>query len=113
MRLRCHLGVDVPERCGLRVGGELLAWREGKCLVFDDSLTHEVWNEGDRPRVALVVDTWHPGLLPAEVALLDELQRYAFVHAMDMSGHWERSDGARAAFRALHGEATHGSGRSG
>ena len=99
MRLRCHLGIDVPERCGMRVDGKLLAWREGKCLVFDDSFTHEVWNEGDRPRVALVVDMWHPDLSQAEVALLNELQRYAFAHAKDMSGYWARGERARTAFR--------------
>ena len=28
------------------------AWAEGECLVFDDSIEHEVWHDGARPRGA-------------------------------------------------------------
>lgn len=28
--------------CGMRVGEEIVAWREGEAIVFDDSYTHEV-----------------------------------------------------------------------
>jgi aspartate beta-hydroxylase len=73
MRLRCHLGIDVPEDCGLRVGGISRTWEEGRCLVFDDRFTHEVWNESARARVVLVVDFWHPDLTDDEVALLNGL----------------------------------------
>ena len=41
LRLRCHLGLRVPEGCCIRVGDEVRAWEEGKCLVFDDSFDHE------------------------------------------------------------------------
>lgn len=69
-RLRLHLGLEVPEKCGLRVGGVKKKWTPGRCLVFDDSFIHDVWNESDRRRIVLIVDIWHPDLTPEEVALL-------------------------------------------
>ena len=58
MVLRCHLGVSVPEpeTCVLKVDGVEGHWREGKCLIFDDTLTHEAWNRGTKPRVVLLLD---------------------------------------------------------
>lgn len=61
-RLTCHLGVEVPAGCEIRVGRETRRWRQGECLVFDDSWEHEVRNLGDRPRVVLLVNFWHPDL---------------------------------------------------
>ncbi|NEQ34300.1 MAG: aspartyl/asparaginyl beta-hydroxylase domain-containing protein [Leptolyngbya sp. SIO4C5] len=54
--LRCHLGLDVPEKCGLRVGSEIKPWQEGKCLVFDDTSEHEAWNLSDRHRDVMLLD---------------------------------------------------------
>lgn len=88
MRVRCHLGIDIPDGCGIRVDGVETTWRTGKCLVFDDSFTHEVWNTGDRDRIVLVVDLWHPDLSDREVALLEGLHRYAFFHASGLMQYW-------------------------
>jgi len=68
--LTCHLGLRVPEGCRIRVGGETREWREGRCLVFDDSFEHEVWHDGDAARVVLLVRFWHPDVLPAQRAAL-------------------------------------------
>jgi beta-hydroxylase len=54
--LRCHLGLVVPPGCEMRVGAETRGWAEGRCLVFDDTVEHEVWHRGDRERVVLLVD---------------------------------------------------------
>ena len=54
--LRCHLGLIVPPACRLRVGGETRAWKEDRCLVFDDTLEHEAWNESAEDRVVLLLD---------------------------------------------------------
>lgn len=97
MRVRCHFGIEIPEGCRLRVAHQILHWRQGECLVFDDSFTHEVWNDSDKPRAVLVADLWHPDLSSEEVLLLNELQRYAYAHAQDMSGYWRRNERARAA----------------
>ncbi|MGI5152091.1 aspartyl/asparaginyl beta-hydroxylase domain-containing protein [Plantactinospora sp. CA-294935] len=65
-RLRVHLGLQVPDGARLRVGDQVLGWQEGRCLVFDDSFEHEVWHDGDRPRVVLLMDVCHPELDPAD-----------------------------------------------
>ncbi|MFD5823967.1 aspartyl/asparaginyl beta-hydroxylase domain-containing protein [Lentzea sp. NPDC060358] len=61
-RQRVHLGLVVPEGPRMRVGDQILRWREGDCLVFDDSFEHEVWHEGTEPRVVLLMDVSHAGL---------------------------------------------------
>lgn len=55
-RLRCHLGLSVPDGCRIRIGTEIARWREGECLVFDDSFEHEVWHDGDDERIVLILD---------------------------------------------------------
>lgn len=63
--LRCHLGLLIPDNCGIRVGNETKTWAEGKCLVFDDTAEHEAWNRSDQTRVVLLLDfKAPPGLLP-------------------------------------------------
>ena len=37
-------------------------WKQGECLIFDDSFEHEVWHDGDSDRVVLICDLWHPEL---------------------------------------------------
>lgn len=54
--LRCHLGLVVPPGCAMRVGTETREWQEGRCLVFDDTVEHEVWHRGGAERVILLVD---------------------------------------------------------
>lgn len=62
--LRCHLGLRVsePDLCGLRVGSDVLRWREGEVLIFDDRHEHEVWNDGSEQRVVLLLDFVRPEL---------------------------------------------------
>jgi aspartyl/asparaginyl beta-hydroxylase (cupin superfamily) len=66
IRLVCHLGLIIPPGCWFRVGDERREWREGQAWVFDDTIEHEAANPSDSLRVVLIVDTWHPGLSPAE-----------------------------------------------
>ncbi len=54
--LRCHLGLVIPADCAIRVSDTTRSWQEGKCLVFDDTLEHEAWNNSDRTRVILLLD---------------------------------------------------------
>jgi aspartyl/asparaginyl beta-hydroxylase (cupin superfamily) len=69
-RLNVHLGLVVPDGCGLRVGAETRTWSEGECLVFDDSFEHEAWNRGDRTRFVLLLSVWHPELTDVEIEFL-------------------------------------------
>ena len=74
-RLRCHLGLVVPDGCRIRVGSTERSWEAGRCIVFDDSFQHEVWNDGDRHRYVLILDLWHPDLTRDEVWALTQVER--------------------------------------
>lgn len=65
-RLRCHLGIEVPQGARIRVSNETREWVEGGWIAFDDSFDHEVWIDGPEGRAVLIVDTWHPDLTSAE-----------------------------------------------
>ncbi|MEW6736723.1 MAG: aspartyl/asparaginyl beta-hydroxylase domain-containing protein [Acidobacteriota bacterium] len=74
---RLHLGLVVPEQCSLRVGNETREWYEGKCLIFDDTVEHEAWNNSDYDRTVLLIDFLRPGVksvndeyMPEEVRML-------------------------------------------
>ncbi len=65
--LRCHLGLLVPEpktACRIRVGSDVAHWEEGKCLIFDDTFFHEVWNDTEGVRVVLFMDVIRPLRFP-------------------------------------------------
>lgn len=75
---RLHLGLVVPEGCRLRVGSETRPWREGRCLIFDDTVEHEAWNDSDRPRAVLLLDFLRPGVASGvEDHIPDEVRQYA------------------------------------
>jgi beta-hydroxylase len=55
--LRCHLGLIVPEGdCTFRVGNETRQWAEGRVLIFDDRVMHEVWNHTPFERAIFLID---------------------------------------------------------
>jgi aspartyl/asparaginyl beta-hydroxylase (cupin superfamily) len=61
--LRLHLALMVPEppeQCRIRIADQLHTWQEGRCLVFDDTYNHQVWNDTDGYRVVLFVDFERP-----------------------------------------------------
>ena len=61
--LRLHLALMVPEpqeQCRIRIADQLHTWKEGRCLVFDDTYNHQVWNNTDGFRVVLFVDFERP-----------------------------------------------------
>jgi aspartyl/asparaginyl beta-hydroxylase (cupin superfamily) len=65
--LRCHLALLVPKptkACRIHVDGTEARWEEGKTLIFDDTLTHEVWNNSDGDRVVLFIDFSRPMRAP-------------------------------------------------
>jgi hypothetical protein len=98
LRVRCHLGIAVPDGdCAIRVGDRAEHWREGRCLVFDDSFEHEAWNRATGDRIVLIVDLWHPGLSSTEVHLLAGLHRYAAGYARGLDRYWAINEAARGA----------------
>ncbi|MGZ0189292.1 MAG: aspartyl/asparaginyl beta-hydroxylase domain-containing protein [Alphaproteobacteria bacterium] len=61
--IRGHLAMVVPEdreNCWIRVGEERVSWRQGDCLVFDDTFDHEVQNDTPDRRVVLLIDVDRP-----------------------------------------------------
>lgn len=75
-RLRCHLPIVVPPGFKLQVGKDILEWKEGKVVVFDDSFVHEVWHEEVKPqsslgRAVLIFDIWHPDLTSDEQSAIE------------------------------------------
>ncbi|MGH7119766.1 MAG: aspartyl/asparaginyl beta-hydroxylase domain-containing protein [Acetobacteraceae bacterium] len=61
--IRAHLGLIVPEPHALvrmAVGQTTIHWEEGKCVVFDDTYRHEVWNDTASVRVVLLIDVPRP-----------------------------------------------------
>jgi aspartate beta-hydroxylase len=96
LRLRCHLGLVIPEGCGISVGSESRTWEEGKCLVFNDSLVHEAWNMGVRTRFVLVVDVWHPDLTHDEIQAIEGLHRYISWQTIQLANYWRKNKKGRS-----------------
>jgi len=68
--LRCHLALKVPEpanQCWIQVGDQTAYWKEGNCLVFDDTYRHQVENNTDGTRVVLFLDIIRPMRFPGSL----------------------------------------------
>lgn len=93
--LICEEGVNQ-----LRVGDEIAVLEEGKAIIFDDSFEHEAWNKGSKSRLILILDLWHPDLLPKEKNF------FAFLQKASMRAVQKASDAAKADWEApeWHGE---------
>ncbi|MBD1999211.1 aspartyl/asparaginyl beta-hydroxylase domain-containing protein [Leptolyngbya sp. FACHB-541] len=63
--LHCHLGLITPNQCGVQIEEICQTWREGRCLIFDNTAQYQMWNWSDRPRVVLLIDF----KVPAELLL--------------------------------------------
>jgi aspartyl/asparaginyl beta-hydroxylase (cupin superfamily) len=59
----------------LRAGEEVKEFVEGVPVIFDDSFNHESWHDGERTRVNLIFDFWHPDLSDSEVKFFKMLQQ--------------------------------------
>lgn len=85
--LRCQLGLIVPEpqeRCRIQVSDTVTHWEQGKCLIFDDTYPHEVWNDTSGKRVVLFVNFLRP--LPLPLAILNRL----VIGVLDLQAHHPR-----------------------
>jgi aspartyl/asparaginyl beta-hydroxylase (cupin superfamily) len=71
--LRYHLGLKVPKKNppALHIEGREYVWQEGKAVLFDDTLYHEVINRAEEQRVVLVIDVLRP--MPPMVYLVNRL----------------------------------------
>jgi beta-hydroxylase len=75
---RLHLALVVPPGCRLRAAAETRTWQEGRCLIFDDTVEHEAWNDSDLPRGVLLLDFLRPGVAGSVADHVpEEVQQYA------------------------------------
>ena len=75
LKRRYHLTIEEAENAKIRAGNEWRTWQRGKCLILDDSFEHEVQHNGDKRRVVLIVDCWHPDLTEKEREFLTHLHQ--------------------------------------
>ena len=74
-KLRVHIPLLNVDGSRIRVG-DLTKWfKEGEAVVFDDSFNHESWHSGDKTRINLILDFWHPDLSDSEVKFFKMLQQ--------------------------------------
>jgi len=102
--VRAHLGLIVPEPNAdvrMAVGKEMIHWREGELVLFDDTYRHEVWNDTDGVRVVLLFDVERP--FPPMIRALNRTVLGAFRLAPFVTGAvkklnaWERDHYKKAA----------------
>ena len=76
--LRYHLGLVIAQNADgtpsnrMLIDGAMHGLHEGEDLLWDDTYVHEVWNDSDSVRAALLIDVIRPQmpLLPALVTRL-------------------------------------------
>lgn len=79
VRLRCHVGLLIPDGCWLEVAGTQYKWKEQEIVIFDDSFEHSAafMNQSSSlqasPRAVLLIDFWHPDVTSDEKKDLLEL----------------------------------------
>lgn len=82
--ITCHLGLVVPQDgdVRMRVDRQVVRWAEGETLVFDDTYSHEVWNDSAATRVVLLIQFRRPLRQPGKWladTFLSLIRRSAFV----------------------------------
>jgi hypothetical protein len=58
--LRNHLGLKIPDNCGLWVNGEIKYHKENSWITFDDSKLHTAFNNSNEERYILLIDMKRP-----------------------------------------------------
>ena len=103
-RARIHCGLRVPPGARMRVGDEVVRWKEGECFAWAEACEHEVWYDGDpgapnTDRVVLIVDVPN--------ALLADLGDYlgAFAASAAAAGGGNGSEALRARQESAHAAA--------
>jgi aspartate beta-hydroxylase len=72
LMLSMPIGQDGKPAAALTIAGHKHHIGNGECLLWDDTYVHEVRNNSDDVRVALLLDVWRPGM-PADMEILSRL----------------------------------------
>jgi aspartate beta-hydroxylase len=89
--LRFHLMLSMPHdgdgvpACVMNIDGVPHRLGDGESLLWDDTYPHEVWNNSEQVRIALLLDVWRKDM-PADVALLSQTILLAAKAAIRMRG---------------------------
>ncbi|QKD02832.1 aspartyl/asparaginyl beta-hydroxylase domain-containing protein [Mesorhizobium loti] len=76
--MRFHLGLVIPRQADGRpatimmINHQEKRITDGEGMLWDDTYPHEVMNNADEPRVALLLDVWRPGM-PWDMEILSRL----------------------------------------
>jgi aspartate beta-hydroxylase len=76
--MRFHLGLQIPREPNGRPATIMMIddreYRisDGETLLWDDTFPHEVMNNADEPRIALLLDVWRPHM-PVDMEILSRL----------------------------------------
>ena len=77
--LRTHLGINVPDNCGIWVEGEKKILKNNQFITFDDSKFHSAYNKSNEDRIVLLFDMKRPSFIKkgtSEVKEVDKLIEY-------------------------------------
>lgn len=95
--IRSHLGLIIPGEkgeCRMRIEGEMIFWKEGKMVIFDDTYEHEVWNDTKEIRVILLIDVVRPFRFPLSSvnnAIVNLIDNSAYIReAFENHAEWEK-----------------------
>ena len=58
--LRNHLGLKIPNNCGMWVNGEIKYHKDNEWITFDDSKLHTAFNNSNEDRYILLIDLKRP-----------------------------------------------------
>jgi aspartate beta-hydroxylase len=76
--MRFHLGLAIPKQEDGRPATIMMIDHQeqriadGEGMLWDDTFTHEVMNNADQPRIALLLDVWRPKM-PVDMEILSRL----------------------------------------
>lgn len=73
--LTAHLGLRNCAGAKPWVGEQMVEYRDGEVLIFDDSFVHWVENQGVAVRYTLMITFWHPSLSWLERLFLSHVLR--------------------------------------
>ena len=69
-KLTCHIGIDGLDNCEFIIDNNILKWKENDFFVFNDFSYHEVKHNGNKKRIVLIFDLFHPELNVHEIECL-------------------------------------------
>jgi aspartate beta-hydroxylase len=76
--MRFHLGLVIPRQADGRPATVMMIDHQekritdGEGMLWDDTYLHEVMNNADEARIALLLDVWRPGM-PWDMEVLSRL----------------------------------------